>query len=63
MFGVVNTQSPLHTVLIVPLALNEMALAIWLLTKGFRQQPSSRQQYASVDHEFEFVSSQRDSNG
>jgi Domain of unknown function (DUF4386) len=40
MFGLLNTSSPLHTVLIVPLALNEMVLALWLLTKGFRPQSS-----------------------
>jgi Domain of unknown function (DUF4386) len=39
-FGLLSTSSPLHTVLIVPLALNEMVLALWLLTKGFRPQSS-----------------------
>ena len=49
MFGVLNTESPLHTVLIVPLALNEMALALWLLTKGFRQQSSQQATALSLD--------------
>jgi Domain of unknown function (DUF4386) len=40
MFGLLNTSSLLHTVLIVPLALNEMVLALWLLTKGFRPHSS-----------------------
>ncbi|RVX41546.1 uncharacterized protein DUF4386 [Nonomuraea polychroma] len=35
MFGVLSLSSPLHTILIVPLAVNEMVLALWLLTRGF----------------------------
>ena len=35
MFGALATSSPLHTSLIVPLAVNELALALWLLVKGF----------------------------
>ncbi|MFI9550776.1 DUF4386 domain-containing protein [Nonomuraea endophytica] len=37
MFGVLSLSSPLHTVLVVPLAVNEMVLAVWLITKGFRE--------------------------
>jgi hypothetical protein len=36
LFGVLSPTSPLHSLLIAPLALNEMALALWLLVKGFR---------------------------
>jgi hypothetical protein len=36
MFGVLSPSSPLHSLLIAPLALNEMVLALWLLAKGFR---------------------------
>jgi hypothetical protein len=39
MFNILAPFSPVHTVLFVPLALNEMALAAWLLIKGF-QPPS-----------------------
>ncbi|WP_113699818.1 DUF4386 domain-containing protein [Nonomuraea lactucae] len=35
MFGVLGLSSPLHTVLIVPLMVNEMVLALWLLIRGF----------------------------
>jgi hypothetical protein len=35
LFDRIAMSSPLHTSLILPLALNEMALAIWLLVKGF----------------------------
>lgn len=36
MFGVHTVSSTVHSVLVVPLALNEMVLAVWLLTKGFK---------------------------
>ncbi|WP_170223025.1 DUF4386 domain-containing protein [Nonomuraea turkmeniaca] len=36
MFGLLATSSTFHTLLILPLAMNEMALALWLLVKGFR---------------------------
>jgi hypothetical protein len=36
MFGLVKTSSPLHALLVVPLAVNETALALWLLVKGLR---------------------------
>ena len=39
MFGVVTLSSPVHTAMIAPLALNELVLAIWLLTRGFRSVP------------------------
>ena len=39
MFGVVTLSSPVHTAMIAPLALNELVLAIWLLTRGFRPVP------------------------
>lgn len=35
-FGVLTLSSAVHTLLILPLALNEMVLAVWLLTRGFR---------------------------
>jgi Domain of unknown function (DUF4386) len=41
MFGVLNPFSAFHTILFAPLALNEMVLAVWLLTKGFRAPPSA----------------------
>jgi len=40
MFGVLDPSSAVHAILFSPLALNEMVLAVWLLTKGFRA-PSS----------------------
>ncbi|MFI7703937.1 DUF4386 family protein [Nonomuraea sp. NPDC049480] len=40
MFGALTISSEIHTLLVLPLALNEMVLAVWLLTKGFRA-PSS----------------------
>jgi hypothetical protein len=36
MFGALTLSSGIHAVLVLPLALNEMVLAVWLLTKGFR---------------------------
>ncbi|MEU0557686.1 DUF4386 domain-containing protein [Dactylosporangium sp. NPDC006015] len=36
MFGGLTTASPAHAALVVPLAVNEMVLAVWLLVKGFR---------------------------
>jgi hypothetical protein len=41
LFGLLTISSALHTLLIVPLALNEMALALWLLVKGFRPPSTS----------------------
>jgi hypothetical protein len=35
MFGVHTVSSAIHTFLVVPLALSEMVLAVWLLSKGF----------------------------
>ncbi len=35
MFDALSLSSPLHAVLVVPLAVNEMALALWLLMRGF----------------------------
>jgi len=40
MFSLLNPSSAVHAILFSPLALNEMVLAVWLLTKGFRA-PSS----------------------
>ncbi|MDP4506121.1 DUF4386 domain-containing protein [Nonomuraea turcica] len=37
MFGVLSLSAPLHTILIVPLAVNEMVLALWLLIRGFNR--------------------------
>jgi hypothetical protein len=34
--GRLSTESTTHSLLIAPLALNELALALWLLIKGFR---------------------------
>ncbi len=34
-YDLAGESSPLHAALFAPLALNEMALAIWLLTRGF----------------------------
>lgn len=36
MFGLLTPSSSIHAMLFLPLALNEMALAAWLLAKGFR---------------------------
>jgi Domain of unknown function (DUF4386) len=36
MFGLLTTSSTLNTLLILPLAVNEMVLALWLLVKGFK---------------------------
>lgn len=35
MFGIIESLSTTHTVLEVPLALQEMVLAVWLIVKGF----------------------------
>ena len=35
MFGVVDALSPIYNVLNLPLALQEMVLAVWLIVKGF----------------------------
>jgi hypothetical protein len=40
MFDVLAPFSAVHTVLFLPLALNEMVLAVWLVAKGFNT-PSS----------------------
>ena len=40
MFGVLTVSSAIYPLLLAPLALNEIVLAVWLLTKGFRA-PSS----------------------
>jgi hypothetical protein len=40
MFGALTVSSAFHAILVFPLALNEMVLAVWLLTKGFSD-PSS----------------------
>lgn len=49
MFGVLNPSSAVHTILFSPLALNEMVLAGWLLTKGFRAPSSTIIQAAPTD--------------
>jgi hypothetical protein len=36
MFGALAPFSAVHSLLVIPLALNEMVLAVWLLTRGFR---------------------------
>jgi len=36
MFGVITVSSAIHPLFVIPLAVNEMVLAVWLLTKGFR---------------------------
>jgi hypothetical protein len=36
LFGLLTPSSAFHALLVSPLALNEMVLAVWLLTKGFR---------------------------
>jgi hypothetical protein len=36
LFDRLAVSSPLHTLMILPLALNEMVLAVWLLAKGLR---------------------------
>ena len=35
MFGILDSSSPLYTILQLPLALQEMVLAVWLIIKGF----------------------------
>lgn len=35
MFGIINALSPIYAILNLPLALQEMVLAIWLIVKGF----------------------------
>src|SRR5215470_2621770 len=36
MFGVLTVSSAIHPVFVIPMAVNEMVLAVWLLAKGFR---------------------------
>lgn len=36
LFGVLTVSSTVHGLLVFPLAVSEMVLAVWLLTKGFR---------------------------
>ncbi|MET7426733.1 DUF4386 family protein [Dactylosporangium sp. NPDC005555] len=40
LLGVLTPTSTVHGLLVAPLGLNEMVLAVWLLTKGFRAQPA-----------------------
>jgi hypothetical protein len=40
LFDVLSPSSPVHGALIFPLALNEMVLAVWLVTKGFSVRPA-----------------------
>lgn len=35
MFGTIFGQEPFSTILNIPIALQEMALAVWLIVKGF----------------------------
>jgi len=35
MFGIVNALSPIYAILNLPLALQEMVLAVWLIVRGF----------------------------
>jgi hypothetical protein len=35
MFGIIHSLSPIYTILNLPLALQEMVLAVWLIVKGF----------------------------
>jgi hypothetical protein len=35
MFGIINALSPIYAILNLPLALQEMVLAVWLIVKGF----------------------------
>ncbi len=42
MFDALTLSSPIHALLVFPLGLNEMVLAGWLLTKGFRAPPTSQ---------------------
>jgi hypothetical protein len=46
LFGRLALEDGTHTLLILPLALNELVLAGWLLAKGFRPPPSPREMAA-----------------
>ncbi len=39
MYGVFDANSSAQTVLFMPLAVQEMVLAVWMIAKGFNQQP------------------------
>lgn len=47
MFGVHTVSSAIHSVLVAPLALNEMVLAVWLLTKGFAVRATGQSRQAA----------------
>jgi hypothetical protein len=40
MFGIIHALSPIYAILNLPLALQEMALAVWLIVKGFNSSAS-----------------------
>jgi hypothetical protein len=39
MFGLVGQMSVIQTVLALPIALQEMVMAVWLIVKGFNSSP------------------------
>lgn len=53
LFGALTASSATHSVLVSPLALNEMVLAVWLLTKGFRA-PSSAVEGVGSEREAQY---------
>ncbi len=39
MFGLISSTSTIHSLIVLPLAVQEMVLAVWLIVKGFNPSP------------------------
>jgi hypothetical protein len=50
MFESLSSSASALNLLVVPLAVQEMVMAVWLIVKGLRRQPVSRHEYAERVH-------------